>query len=106
MLLVVSAGPLLHAADDHSGDFAPGLRLHDCAQHDHQVAAPDEVALPDVHCAACHFGRHARSVSGLGQGVFHLFAVGVRLIHEPVRTPRTASTLPLPARAPPSSLLG
>jgi hypothetical protein len=106
VLLVVSAAPLLHAGDDHDGEHAAALALHDCTQHDREIAAPGETTFPDVHCAACHFGRHLRSISGFGQGVFGLFAPGARLIPEPDRVPRIATALPLPARAPPTSLPG
>jgi hypothetical protein len=104
VMLLVSAGPLLHAADGHDIECAPVLQ-HDCSQHNHALSANDgERALPGVHCAVCHFGRHLRSVVGLGDGVFHLFAASERLVHEPVHVPQAAAVLPLPARAPPSFL--
>jgi hypothetical protein len=101
VLLFVSAGPLLHAVEGHEAEFAALLDRHDCAQHDRDLAAPDEAALPDVHCAVCHFGRQARSVPGQS-GVFHLFVASGRLAPEPVRAPRAIVVLPLPARAPPA----
>src|SRR5690606_20606827 len=94
VLLLLSAGPLLHAADGHEGDFGPIVAHHDCTQHDHELAAPGQTVLLDVHCAVCHFGRHARQVAGLGAGVFLLFVASGRLAHEPVRVPRAAAVLP------------
>jgi len=106
VLLLVSAGPLLHAVEGHDAEFAAMLVRHDCAQHDHEMAAPDQAFLPEVHCAVCHFGRQVRAVAGHGAGVFHLFIDGGRLVHEPVRVPRAAAAVPLPARAPPALRLG
>lgn len=106
VMLVVSAGPLLHGGDGHETDFAFLIERHDCSQHDLELAAPDQASLPEVHCAVCHFGRQARSVAGYGAGVFHLFIDGGRLVHEPVRVPRAAAAVPLPARAPPAVRLG
>ena len=106
VMLVVSAGPLLHAADGHDADFGPMLVLHDCTHHDRELSAPGAGGLPEIHCAACHLGRHLRAASGVGAEVFGLFVAGARLVHEHDRAPRSAAVPSLPARAPPASLFG
>lgn len=105
VLPVAWAGPLVHAADDHDVDAAAVLAMHDCREHGAEIAPVDEHELPPgVHCAACHFGRHARSAAGSAHGGFRLAVVSARLRHEPSRIPSGACSLPLPARAPPSPL--
>lgn len=105
-MLLVSAGPLVHAADGHEDDWGAALVQHDCSQHDRALSGSDRGdELPAVDCAACHFGRHLRSLADRAAGVFVPFVAGDRLAHDPVRLPSASAALPLPARAPPALAL-
>lgn len=102
-MLLVSAGPLLHAADGHEDDWGAAFIQHDCSQHEHSLSGSERRAeLPAVDCAACQFGRHLRSLADDATSVYVPFVAGDRLAHDPVRQPSAAAALPLPARAPPA----
>lgn len=102
-MLLVSAGPLVHAADGHEDDWGAAFVQHDCSQHDHTLGGSERgVELPGADCAACQFGRHLRSLADDATSVYVPFATGDRIAHDAVRLPSAAEALPLPARAPPA----
>ncbi|MGE0042221.1 MAG: hypothetical protein AB7H88_20325 [Vicinamibacterales bacterium] len=99
-LVVVSIGPLLHAADGHDAEDI--LVVHDASQHHFTAEShPDEVPVEN-HCVACHWVRVVRAPHGWDAVDLFFLQPGVRLPEQHPLHASASSRLPLPARAPPA----
>lgn len=101
-LVGLSAGPLWHADDCHDTDCAAAI-VHDHSQHQWSISgASDQRAHPDLHCIACHWVRVVRGpLRWVRLDAPDLPSEGGLLdVAEPYIS--SSSSLPLPARAPPT----
>jgi hypothetical protein len=104
-LVTTLLGPLVHADDGHDADFASAV-VHDASQHRLTSGTPHPV-LPAVeqHCVACHLVRLVRENPTLAlstEPILH--SAGLRSYGNG-HALSDLSGPPLPARAPPVSLL-
>ena len=108
MVLTVglSLGPILHAGVGHDTDCDPVVVVHDSSQHafaSGKTAQTDSLPSHD-HCVTCHLFRISRASQETS--VVHAGAQAVRTLATPGENFRLSdpASIPLHARAPPTSL--
>ena len=101
-LVSLSAGPLLHADDCHDAACDVAI-VHDHSQHQRSISgASEQRAHPDLHCIACHWVRVVRGPLGWVRLDAPSLPSEGRLLDVSEPYISSSSSLPLPARAPPT----